>query len=75
VAVAVRVADLAVLVVDPQLRSLVSADLTTPIDSILLLLKVSTCFVGSTLLHIPTTIWIGDYMMASLTHTNLLFPM
>src|SRR3712207_6803707 len=53
VAVAIRLANPAVLVVDLQLCSLVAADLAGGVDSILLLIKVMAGLLGAAAFDVP----------------------
>jgi len=75
--VTVALCDPTVLVVNPKLGSLISADLSAAIDCSFLGVVVASCATASTPLYIPASAWVWNNMVAVrsflLGHRDLLF--
>ncbi len=70
IAVAVALRDFAIPVVDNQLGTLVAADLSCPVDGILLLIEVTRGAAAATLLDIPPAAPAGHDVMCFPAHGN-----
>ena len=76
ISMTVALSDPPILIVNPKLGSLVSADLTTAVDCGLFCIVVACRATASTSLDVPSSIWIWDNMMTvwsfPLGHSDLL---
>ena len=60
---AITLGDFAIPVVDNQLGTLVAADLSAPVDGVLLVIEMARGAAAATLLNIPSAASAGDDVM------------